>query len=328
MHSHADIIKALEEPMDYKYRVQRINDFGASLVAYIDARQAAKRLTDVFGLNWTREYENRDNSLYCRVTVKTPEGDWVSREDVGTESQAEAEKGEASDAFKRAAVSFGVGAFLYNLGEMQLPVAKKNGKNYPAVLKGVESSILYNSTDLTNFATLVNRHGLKIAQKMWEDGKKVPEPIKNFNERTDSSKQVSTVSAKSVPQNKDPVKPTKDKTIQIVETLSTRFGYDSEKLLDAANKYTSEFRNEQKITAFEKMVSNVLECNILADKWVEGVPSENSDATKAICGVIHKHTGNENGFMLEFTMKNKELTLSPENLNEIKETIEFYANKK
>lgn len=327
MHSHADIIKALEEPMDYKYRVQRINDYGASLVAYIDARQAAKRLTDVFGLNWTREYENRDNSLFCRITVKTPEGDWVSREDVGTESQAEAEKGESSDAFKRAAVSFGVGAFLYTLGEMQIPVTKKNNKNYPSVFKNDEKYILYSAQDLSNFATLVSRFGINKAQAMWKDNKRIPEPVKDFNPESYKPVVHKPQATPTPSPTQSPTVHTIDKTIEMIGELESRFGYDKDKLIEVSKKYTSNYKDEKKIANFERMISNVIECNVLSDMWLNNVPPDNTDATQTIMNVIKKNTGNENGFMLEFTLKNKELTLSSDQLSEIKETIEKYSKK-
>jgi hypothetical protein len=56
---------------------------------------------------------------------------WVWKSDCGTESQVEKQKGEASDAFKRAAVMWGIGRFLYSKKIIKLPVKEKNGKFLP-----------------------------------------------------------------------------------------------------------------------------------------------------------------------------------------------------
>ena len=55
--------------------------------------------------NWSKRYEVIDSRLYCSVGIYNPETkEWVWKQDVGTESNTEAEKGQASDAFKRAAL--------------------------------------------------------------------------------------------------------------------------------------------------------------------------------------------------------------------------------
>ena len=56
---------------------------------------------------------------------------WTWKEDCGTESNVEKQKGEASDAFKRAAVMWGVGRFLYYKPIIKLPVKEKNSKWLP-----------------------------------------------------------------------------------------------------------------------------------------------------------------------------------------------------
>jgi hypothetical protein len=55
--------------------------------------------------------------------------DWVWKSDCGTESQVEKQKGEASDAFKRAAVMWGIGRFLYSLGIIKIKEVIKDGKD-------------------------------------------------------------------------------------------------------------------------------------------------------------------------------------------------------
>lgn len=98
------------------FRVQSINKGGyATILAYKDARVDMNRLDEVYGVDgWQKEYRELKGRLYCRVGIYSDKvGAWVWKEDVGTESNTEAVKGEASDAFKRACFNFGVGRELY-----------------------------------------------------------------------------------------------------------------------------------------------------------------------------------------------------------------------
>ena len=110
--------KKLSEPLsvnDIDFRVQSINNGKyATILAYKDARVDIKRLNDVCGvLGWKREH-TRDNRN-CIVSIwDNKNKQWVSREDTGTESSAEKQKGLASDSFKRACFNFGIGIELYD----------------------------------------------------------------------------------------------------------------------------------------------------------------------------------------------------------------------
>lgn len=139
MSNHQELLQALREPMPYKWRAQMATEWGANCVAYIDARDVQQRLDDVFGLNWSSEFIPRQvdgqTRMFCRITVTLPSGEKVFREDTGTESTTEKEKGEVSDAFKRAAVNFGIGRFLYSLGTVKIPkqfiIKNHKGKYVP-----------------------------------------------------------------------------------------------------------------------------------------------------------------------------------------------------
>lgn len=89
---------------------------GAILLLYKNARVDMDILDETYGeFNWQRTHQFKDGKLYCTVSVWDAEkGQWISREDVGTESNTEAEKGQASDSFKRANVNFGIGRELYS----------------------------------------------------------------------------------------------------------------------------------------------------------------------------------------------------------------------
>ena len=65
-------------------------------------------------MNWTRGHALIGDRLYCTVSILDKEtGIWVSKQDVGTESNTEKEKGQASDSFKRACFNWGIGRELY-----------------------------------------------------------------------------------------------------------------------------------------------------------------------------------------------------------------------
>ena len=88
---------------------------GCSLLLYKDARVDMRLLDEVYGpMNWKRDHELINGNLFCTLYI-WDEGkkEWVSKQDVGTESYTEKEKGQASDAFKRAGFNWGIGRELY-----------------------------------------------------------------------------------------------------------------------------------------------------------------------------------------------------------------------
>ena len=87
---------------------------GVSLLMYKNARVDMQLLDEVVGAeNWKRSHEVVNGNLFCTVSIRTDNGEWVSKQDVGTESNTEKEKGQASDAFKRACFNWGIGRELY-----------------------------------------------------------------------------------------------------------------------------------------------------------------------------------------------------------------------
>lgn len=128
-------LNELKKEIPYKWRVQSANQYGASCVAYIDARDVQDLLDKVVGsMNWSCEYYEHKGNLFCKIGIKDTDyadGEWTWKSDCGTESNVEKQKGEASDAFKRAAVMWGVGRFLYSLDIIKLPVKERNGKYVP-----------------------------------------------------------------------------------------------------------------------------------------------------------------------------------------------------
>lgn len=96
-------------------RVGTQTDKGVSLLMYKDARVDMRLLDEVVGvMNWKREHEVINGNLYCTVSIwDEAKKEWVSKQDVGVESNTEKEKGQASDAFKRACFNWGIGRELY-----------------------------------------------------------------------------------------------------------------------------------------------------------------------------------------------------------------------
>ena len=94
-------------------RVATCSDKGVSLLLYKDARCDMNILDETVGsMNWQRKH-TRDNAN-CTVEIwDVGKKQWVSKEDTGTESYTEKEKGQASDSFKRACFNWGIGRELY-----------------------------------------------------------------------------------------------------------------------------------------------------------------------------------------------------------------------
>lgn len=102
-------------------RVQSVKKNGLVLLLYKDARCDMNILDEtVFPENWQREHYECKGNLFCRVGIRIERKDetggyaeWVWKADCGTESNTEAQKGEASDSFKRACFNWGIGRELY-----------------------------------------------------------------------------------------------------------------------------------------------------------------------------------------------------------------------
>lgn len=96
-------------------RVSTVTANGCSVLLYKDARVDQKLLDETFGIfGWQRSHQLIGDRLYCTVSVWDGYNEqWISKQDVGTESYTEKEKGQASDSFKRACFNLGIGRELY-----------------------------------------------------------------------------------------------------------------------------------------------------------------------------------------------------------------------
>ena len=99
----------------------------ANLLIYKNARVDMKILDELYTpMGWKRTHRLIGDRLYCLVEVWDKEKkEWVGKEDVGTESNTEAEKGQASDSFKRACFNWGIGRELYTAPKVSVELTDK-----------------------------------------------------------------------------------------------------------------------------------------------------------------------------------------------------------
>ena len=136
-------LKQLTRQIPARWRIQQFskNKPQAVCVAYIDARDAMKLLDEVVGPeNWQDDYKVIHNKLFAGIGILV-NGNWIWKWDTGTESQTEKEKGIVSDSFKRAAVKWGVGRFLYDLEIKYLQTNGIKGEQDSATHKRYPSPI-------------------------------------------------------------------------------------------------------------------------------------------------------------------------------------------
>jgi hypothetical protein len=116
--------KALQKPFakqavkikTTKYKDKKTGAQKQFSVSYITSRQVMNRLDEVCGpANWRDEYVPTTSGLFCTIYILC-DGEWVGKTDVGVESDIAPEQGAAANAFKRAAVKWGIGRELYDDG--------------------------------------------------------------------------------------------------------------------------------------------------------------------------------------------------------------------
>lgn len=120
-----NVVRLLEAD-EIECRVSVIRENGLSLLLYKDARVDQRILDETFGpFGWKRSHQSIEGNLYCTVEVYDKEtGEWIAKQDVGTMSYSEKEKGQASDSFKRACFNWGIGRELYTAPFIWIPAGK------------------------------------------------------------------------------------------------------------------------------------------------------------------------------------------------------------
>ena len=157
-------LEDLKKELPYKWRVQSSKYGKSTCVAYIDARDAQDLLDEVVGPeNWQSIFYEENGLLFCKVGIAAPingkeySNVWVWKSDTGSESNVEKQKGHASDAFKRACVSWGIGRFLYRLPIQTLKTKEYKGREYPYAPE--KDKIIFDGETLTKYINWKIKNG-------------------------------------------------------------------------------------------------------------------------------------------------------------------------
>ena len=166
-----DMIRLLKAD-EIECRIATINEKGLSLLLYKDARVDQRILDETFGIfGWKRSHQCIDGNLYCTVEIYDKDsGEWISKQDVGTMSYSEKEKGQASDSFKRACFNWGIGRELYSAPFIWIPAgtaaiqskesdSRNKEKKYYCYDRFSVSSIEYNGDREISSLVIVNEKG-------------------------------------------------------------------------------------------------------------------------------------------------------------------------
>lgn len=145
---------------DIEVRIQSCNSGGARLLLYKTARTDMDILDETFGMmNWQKSYQMIGNQLFCTIEIwDEDKKQWIKKQDVGVESNIEAEKGRASDSQKRAGFVVGIGRELYSSPEMfvyakDLETFKANSKGgYVCYDKFIVQDIRYDDRKIAYVA--------------------------------------------------------------------------------------------------------------------------------------------------------------------------------
>lgn len=168
-------------------KIKQITEKGCLLLLYKTARVDTQILDEEFGpANWTNDFKEIKGNLYCGIGVKQEDGSFVWKWDCGSESATEAEKGEASDSFKRAGFKWGIGVELYTSPFIWVSVkTQKNGNGFYELadkfIKFSVSEIVIEDKKITKLKVIDNKGN--IVFEMGKNKKKT-EPVSTAKPQT------------------------------------------------------------------------------------------------------------------------------------------------
>lgn len=128
------MLKQLKDPFDPKFVKWRVGATNKDktkgiALAYIDSREVKKRLDSVMGLGlWRNRLIPVDGGFISEIDLKI-DGEWITRSNAAGNTKVDPIKGGASDAFKRAAATWGIGHYLYYLPNVWVAI-KPQGNSY------------------------------------------------------------------------------------------------------------------------------------------------------------------------------------------------------
>ena len=167
-------------------RIGTISEKGLSLLLYKDARADMRILDETFGcLGWKRTHQSIDGNLYCTVELWDSEKkEWISKQDVGTVSYTEKEKGQASDSFKRACVTVGIGRELYSapfiwVSAQKCNIQRKNDK-WICYDRFSVTDISYSESREISGLTIVNQDSGEVVFTMFPNAKRHSSQFNEF----------------------------------------------------------------------------------------------------------------------------------------------------
>lgn len=113
------------DDIEWKPGVKTKDGKKALAMAYVDARAVQRRLDDVIGPEgWQKKLYHTTGGMICSLGIKV-DGEWIWKDGAAQETDFESIKGADSGAFKRAASTWGIGRYLYDLGDIWIPVETK-----------------------------------------------------------------------------------------------------------------------------------------------------------------------------------------------------------
>jgi len=163
---------------EIEVRVARVTKNSVQLLLYKDARCDQNILDETPGIgpmNWQRHH-SRDNAN-CIVSIWDSEkGQWIEKEDTGTESFTEKEKGLASDSFKRACFNWGIGRELYTAPDLYFPIGDTKAADGKCYDRFEVSHIEYDGNKISGVEIVDTYTNKKYSPYMKSFGKKVEQP--------------------------------------------------------------------------------------------------------------------------------------------------------
>ena len=149
-------------------RVSQVSANGCSLLLYKTARVDRAILEELYGNRWQNDFKVIDGKMYGGIGIYDTElKEWLWRWDCGSESNTEAEKGQASDCFKRAGFKWGIGVELYTAPFIWANVPTQKNEKGKYVLtdkyaKFTVKEIGYSDSGNINKLVIVDNHNNEI----------------------------------------------------------------------------------------------------------------------------------------------------------------------
>lgn len=186
------MIRKLRED-EIECRIGQVTEKGCTLLLYKTARVDRAILDETFtATGWQNDFKMIDKKMYGGIAVKSG-NEWVWKWDCGTESNTEAEKGEASDCFKRAGFKWGIGVELYSAPFIFVKVEtckiEDKWKLKDKYISFSVKEISYDENKIKNLIIVDNNGNVVFSNKKNEkkiEPKTEPDSIDEYNNKIDA----------------------------------------------------------------------------------------------------------------------------------------------